>query len=64
MEHFFVFRAQGQIVGSYLEIEDMIPDDYREYICKVSNGASENMILPAHIYQQGIILKRLLTKDY
>ena len=46
-------RENEQIVGSYLEIEDITLEDYGEYECRVSNGVDDEMTLPAHIYRQG-----------
>ncbi|XP_066602622.1 single Ig IL-1-related receptor-like [Prorops nasuta] len=45
-------REDEQIIGSYLEIEDITLEDYGEYKCEVSNGVDEEIILPAHIYRQ------------
>ncbi|OAD52996.1 hypothetical protein WN48_11082 [Eufriesea mexicana] len=45
-------RENNQIVGSYLEIEDITLEDYGEYKCEVSNGVDEEITLPAHVYRQ------------
>lgn len=56
MSSFFIrFREDGEIVGSYLEIEDISLEDYGEYECRISNGVDDEMNLPAHIYRQGIM---------
>ncbi|XP_017763405.1 PREDICTED: single Ig IL-1-related receptor-like [Eufriesea mexicana] len=47
-----VSRENNQIVGSYLEIEDITLEDYGEYKCEVSNGVDEEITLPAHVYRQ------------
>lgn len=47
------FRENNQIIGSYLEIEDITLEDYGEYKCEVSNGVDEEITLPAHVYRQG-----------
>ncbi|XP_061938427.1 uncharacterized protein LOC107995786 isoform X2 [Apis cerana] len=47
-----VSRENNQIIGSYLEIEDITLEDYGEYKCEVSNGVDEEITLPAHVYQQ------------
>lgn len=47
------FRENNQIIGSYLEIEDITLEDYGEYKCEVSNGVDEEITLTAHIYRQG-----------
>ncbi|XP_029676885.1 single Ig IL-1-related receptor-like [Formica exsecta] len=47
-----VSRENDQIVGSYLEIEDVTLEDYGEYKCEVSNGVDEEITLPAHLYRQ------------
>ncbi|XP_024943663.1 uncharacterized protein LOC107270531, partial [Cephus cinctus] len=49
-----VSREDDQIVGSYLEIEDITLIDYGEYECEVSNGVDEEIALPAHVYRQEI----------
>lgn len=49
----YLFREDEQIVGSYLEIEDINLEDYGEYTCEVSNGVDEEITLPAHVYRQG-----------
>ncbi|KYN05549.1 hypothetical protein ALC62_03540 [Cyphomyrmex costatus] len=41
-----------QIIGSYLEIEDVTLEDYGEYKCEVSNGVDEEITLAAHVYRQ------------
>ncbi|KAF3425815.1 hypothetical protein E2986_12949 [Frieseomelitta varia] len=46
-------RENNQIIGSYLEIEDITLEDYGEYKCEVSNGVDEEITLPAHVYRQG-----------
>ncbi|CAD1479366.1 unnamed protein product [Heterotrigona itama] len=45
-------RENNQIIGSYLEIEDITLEDYGEYKCEVSNGVDEEITLPAHVYRQ------------
>ncbi|XP_043284656.1 uncharacterized protein [Venturia canescens] len=47
-----VSREDDEIVGSYLEIEDITLEDYGEYECRISNGVDDEMNLPAHIYRQ------------
>ncbi|KAK2579436.1 hypothetical protein KPH14_002648 [Odynerus spinipes] len=47
-----VSRENDQIIGSYLEIEDITLEDYGEYKCEVSNGVDEEITLPAHVYRQ------------
>lgn len=47
-----VSRENNQIIGSYLEIEDITLEDYGEYKCEVSNGVDEEITLPAHVYRQ------------
>lgn len=49
----YCFRENNQIIGSYLEIEDITLEDYGEYKCEVSNGVDEEITLPAHVYRQG-----------
>ena len=53
MENNFTFREEEEIVGSYLEIEDITLEDYGEYTCEVNNGVDEEITLPAHVYRQG-----------
>lgn len=48
-----VCRENDQIIGSYLEIEDVTLEDYGEYKCEVSNGVDEEITLAAHVYRQG-----------
>ncbi|KYM85724.1 hypothetical protein ALC53_04505 [Atta colombica] len=45
-------RENDQIIGSYLEIEDVTLEDYGEYKCEVSNGVDEEITLAAHVYRQ------------
>ncbi|XP_018392358.1 PREDICTED: interleukin-1 receptor accessory protein-like 1 [Cyphomyrmex costatus] len=47
-----VSRENDQIIGSYLEIEDVTLEDYGEYKCEVSNGVDEEITLAAHVYRQ------------
>ncbi|XP_076392991.1 interleukin-1 receptor accessory protein-like 1-B [Megachile rotundata] len=47
-----VSRENNQIIGSYLEIEDITLEDYGEYKCEVSNGVDEEITLAAHVYRQ------------
>ncbi|KYQ56400.1 hypothetical protein ALC60_04673 [Trachymyrmex zeteki] len=47
-----VCRENDQIIGSYLEIEDVTLEDYGEYKCEVSNGVDEEITLAAHVYRQ------------
>lgn len=56
-----VCRENDQIVGSYLEIEDVTLEDYGEYKCEVSNGVDEEITLPAHLYRQGKYVLKLST---
>lgn len=50
---FLFCRENDQIIGSYLEIEDVTLEDYGEYKCEVSNGVDEEITLAAHVYRQG-----------
>ena len=60
---FFFFRENNQIIGSYLEIEDITLEDYGEYKCEVSNGVDEEITLPAHVYQQGKFHPARITRN-
>ncbi|XP_076291881.1 interleukin-1 receptor accessory protein-like 1-B [Lasioglossum baleicum] len=51
-----VSRENNQIIGSYLEIEDITLEDYGEYKCEVSNGVDEEITLPAHVYREEPLL--------
>ncbi|KOX79342.1 hypothetical protein WN51_09144 [Melipona quadrifasciata] len=59
-------RENNQIIGSYLEIEDITLEDYGEYKCEVSNGVDEEITLPAHVYRQATVragsTKRILEE--
>lgn len=60
---FFFFRENNQIIGSYLEIEDITLEDYGEYKCEVSNGVDEEITLPAHVYRQGKFHPARITRN-
>lgn len=47
-----VSREGDQIVGSYLEIEDVKPEDYGEYKCEVSNSVDQLVPMTAYISRQ------------
>lgn len=57
------FRENNQIIGSYLEIEDITLEDYGEYKCEVSNGVDEEITLPAHVYRQGKFHPARITRN-
>lgn len=59
----FFFRENNQIIGSYLEIEDITLEDYGEYKCEVSNGVDEEITLPAHVYRQGKFHPARITRN-
>uniref|UniRef100_A0ABD2WSW7 Ig-like domain-containing protein n=1 Tax=Trichogramma kaykai TaxID=54128 RepID=A0ABD2WSW7_9HYME len=40
-----------QVVGSYLVIESVSAMDYGEYVCEISNGIDEEVLLVANIYR-------------
>ncbi|XP_014467749.1 PREDICTED: single Ig IL-1-related receptor-like, partial [Dinoponera quadriceps] len=41
-----------QIIGSYLEIQNVLFTDYGEYKCIISNSVDEDITLTAHVYEQ------------
>ncbi|KAJ8684449.1 hypothetical protein QAD02_020241 [Eretmocerus hayati] len=44
---------RDQIVGSYLVIEEIVSEDYGEYMCQVSNGVDDDEIkIHAHLLRQ------------
>lgn len=62
-DDYFFFRENNQIIGSYLEIEDITLEDYGEYKCEVSNGVDEEITLPAHVYRQGKFHPARITRN-
>ncbi|XP_032678096.1 single Ig IL-1-related receptor-like [Odontomachus brunneus] len=47
-----VSREDNQIIGSYLEIQNVLFTDYGEYKCIISNSVDEDITLAAHVYEQ------------